>query len=504
MRSLSPDILLTFIHLDKQLKTPLYLQLYQQVKANILSGMLKQGDRMPSTRSFSEGLGISRNSVLLAFDQLTLEGFLMTRAGNGTFVCDQLNELKINKKRIVALTSSLKELPDQVPNRLKELSSYTSFVSAHSDRERSIPFQPSVTSFADFPFKIWAQIAASVYKKMDQLHLGYDSAQGHLPLREVISEYLRINRAIICTPEQIVIVNGSSQALNLIAELLLSKGDTCWMEDPGYLWAKSAFARFGGEICPIPIGEHGMDLAYAIEKAPKAKLAYVTPGHQFPLGKVMRLSERIQLLKLASNRNMWIIEDDYESEFRYSGRPIPALKGLDSFAKVIYVGTFNKTLFPALRIGYMVMPTIEMAQKISVIKAMTDRQSPIIDQAILTAFIAEGHFLRHLRRMRLSYKKAQGLLIHLLNKHFGANIGISAKEAGMHIMVWFPLHKVAPQLSNQAKEIGILLYAVDELAIKFKHPNAFIMGFTGFEAEIMEQAVIGLKKLLNIEPLEKF
>ena len=224
------------------------------------------------------------------------------------------------------------------------------------------------------------------------------------------------------------------------------------MEDPGYLWAKSAFSRFGGKICPVPITSSGLDLDYATRKFPGAKLAYVTPSHQYPLGETMPLTERIKLLKIASQQKMWVVEDDYESEFRYVSRPIPALKGLDTFGRVIFIGTFNKSLFPALRIGYIVLPSVVMAKQLAMIKAITDRQSPVIDQAILTNFILEGHFLRHLRRMKLLYKKAQEELISLLHQYFGLDVRISAADAGMHLVVWFLKDKVTKDITHQAKK----------------------------------------------------
>lgn len=497
MRSLSPDIFLTFIQLDRSRKIPMYVQLYRQIRDSIFEGMLKQGDRMPSTRHLSEGLSVSRNCVLLAFEQLALEGFLTAKVGSGTFVCEQLNDLRPNKKVFKDIQPLREAFTAPVYTFQTELPSYTSFVLTHSGQEAALPFQPSVPSFIDFPFKLWAKIAAAVYKNIYHLHLGYDSAQGFLPLRTALTNYLRVNRSINCSPEQIVIVNGSSQALNLISELLLKKGDLCWMEDPGYLWAKSAFSRFSGKICPIPITPSGIDLDYAIQNFPKAKLAYITPSHQYPLGETMPLSNRLKLLKFASVQDMWVIEDDYESEFRYVGRPIPALKGLDTFGKVIYIGTFNKTLFPALRIGYVVLPSVEMAGQITIIKAMTDRQSPVIDQSILTNFITEGHFLRHLRRMKLIYKKTQEELIHLLFQHFGADIRISAENAGMHIIVWFLTDTITPDIPHKAKERGIMLYAVDELTVKFKYPTAFMIGFTGFKRSMMEHSVIALKNMIR-------
>ncbi|WP_316751545.1 PLP-dependent aminotransferase family protein [Pedobacter gandavensis] len=495
MSKISPEILLTFINLERTLKTPLYIQLYDEIKRGVFDGMLKHGDRMPSTRSLATEFSISRNCVLLAFEQLTLEGFLSSKTGDGTYVCEQLNELKtsIRKLKKVLITE---EKPFVVPET-NELPLHAKFVLNYIGQEAMLPFQPSIPSLPDFPFQIWAKIAANVYRNIHELHLGYDSAQGYLPLREALTDYLRINRSINCRADQIVLVNGSSQAMHLIAELLLKTDDQCWMEDPGFLRAKSAFSRFGAKICPVPISASGMDLDFAMQQFPAAKLAYVTPAHQYPLGETMPLMERIKLLKWAAKQNMWVIEDDYESEFRYVNRPIPALKGLDTFGKVIYVGTFNKTLFPALRIGYMVLPSVALAQQFTIAKAVIDRQSPIIDQAILTEFILGGHYSRHLRRMRLVYRKAQEELVFLLKQQLGDQLRVETTDAGMHLVAWLLTDKDASAVAGKARANGIFIYAVDELSVAFKHPKALILGFTGFSRKLMEEAVFKLKNILT-------
>ncbi|MBB2148266.1 MocR-like pyridoxine biosynthesis transcription factor PdxR [Pedobacter gandavensis] len=496
MSKISPEILLTFINLDRSLKTPLYIQLYDAIKQNVFDGMLKHGDRMPSTRSLATEFSISRNCVLLAFEQLTLEGFLTSKTGDGTYVCEQVNELKPSVRELKK--RSAVEERTLIATETAEVPLHAKFVLNYIGQEAMLPFQPSIPSLPDFPFQIWAKIAANVYRNIHKLHLGYDSAQGFLPLREALTDYLRINRSISCTADQIVLVNGSSQAMHLIAELLLKKEDQCWMEDPGFLRAKSAFARFGAKICPVPIAASGMDLDYARKHFPAAKLAYVTPSHQYPLGETMPLMERIKLLKWAAQQNMWVIEDDYESEFRYVNRPIPALKGLDTFGKVIYVGTFNKTLFPALRIGYMVLPSVALAQQFTIAKAVIDRQSPVIDQAILTEFILEGHFSRHLRRMRLVYRKAQEDLVALLKQHLGDFLRVETTDAGMHLVAWLLDDEDATAVANKARANGVFIYAVDELSVAFKHPAALIIGFTGFSLKMMEEAVLKLKEILKM------
>jgi GntR family transcriptional regulator/MocR family aminotransferase len=354
-----------------------------------------------------------------------------------------------------------------------------------------------VPAVEHFPFKIWARIAADIYRNIHSLHLGYGDTQGHLPLRQALADYLRINRSIHCTPEQILIVNGSRQAINLAAQTLLKKGDQCWMEDPGYQAARGAITRWGGALCPVPLTQYGLDIDYAIEHYPNAKFAYVTPSHQYPVGGMLPLGERLKLLQWAAKHQMWLLEDDYDSEFRYNGRPVPALKGLDDKGCVIYAGTFSKVLFPALRLGYMVLPSAEMAQQFKMVKSTIDRQNPVIDQAIVARFMEEGHFARHLRRMRALYKKQQDELTALLKKHLGEYLEANACDTGMHMIAWVRRPCNLPLLIKKAEEQEIVLQSVADYCIHFQQRDALIMGFTGFNAAHLEQSVLKLKKLFR-------
>lgn len=495
MSKISPEIPLPFISLDRTVSMPLYRQLYEGIRNSIFSGMLKQGERMPSTRTWAEELSVSRNCVMQAFDQLLLEGFLEGRAGDGTYVCKQLPELP---KRPGADPGAVVVLPEQVAAPPEIRTQYwlpRDVMERDSETETFVPFQLCVPSLDAFPFSTWSKISSAVYRDIQLLHLGYNDAQGYLPLREALVDYLRINRSIRCTAEQIVIVNGSRQALQLAMQVLLSAGDECWMEDPGYNAVKTAITQRGAKLCPVPVTAQGIDITYASTHYPKAKLAYVTPSHQYPLGGTLPLSERLRLLQWAAVNRMWIIEDDYDSEFRYNGRPIPALQGLDTNGNVIYVGTFSKVLFPALRLAYLVLPTPEVARHFKIAKAVADRHSPLIEQRVLSTFITEGHFERHMRRMRVLYKKQQDTLIRLLQLHLSHEVTIAAADAGMHLVVWL-LRDIPDTVMVQAAAVRrLIVFPVTEFVVQFPQRPGLLLGFTGFTDEQLEQSVLCLKQV---------
>jgi GntR family transcriptional regulator/MocR family aminotransferase len=495
MPKTTTHISLPFLSLNRSVTVPLYRQLYEAIRNSILEGMLQHGERMPATRALAEELQVSRNCVLLAFEQLVLEGYLEGKTGSGTFVCAQLPVQPRRKKpgtagRSAAVPRRSRLAPVQYPvpeARLLKDSGY----------ESPLPFQVAVPAYDLFPFRVWSRIAAQVYRDIHRLHLGYDDAQGYYPLREALCNYLRIHRSIHCTPAQVVMTSGSRQALHLACSLLLQQGDGCWMEDPGYNAVKLSITRHGGQLCPVPVTPQGIDVDYAITHYPHARLAYLTPSHQFPLGGTLPLTERLKLLKHAAKHNMWILEDDYDSEFRYNGRPIPALQSLDSAGNVVYIGTFSKVLFPALRMGYLVLPSKQMATQFRLAKAAIDRQSPLIDQAILAAFINQGHFARHLRRMRMLYKKMHDELVTLLQLHLADELDVQAGDAGMHLVAWLKQYRDASALVEKAAAQGLVLHTVEDYVIRFRQRPGLQMGFTGFSAAQLKHAVLALKKLLK-------
>lgn len=491
MGKITPQILLTFISIDKKLDKTINSQLYDQLKDGIFGGMLRPLDRMPSTREMSRELKISRNTVLQVFEQLTMEGFFETKTGAGTFISRNVEKFSYPKQK------SAPPVQKSAHTVARPYGLNDTFKGHISELEPLRPFQQSIPLISEFPFPTWTRISAAVHKNMHLLHLGYDDAQGYLPLRKALCDHLRISRSINCEAENMVIVNGSRQALHLAAEILLNKGDQCWMEDPGYQGATSALQRFGAQICPVPITNDGMDLNYAMQHYPKAKLAYVTPSHQFPMGNTMPLGERLKLLNWAKDNSMWIIEDDYDSEFRYNGRPIPALQGMDTNGNVIYIGNLSKVLLPALRLGYMIFPSNAMARQFAIGKSVIEGQSNIINQAIVAEFIRQGHFSRHIRRMRVLYKKSQDDLVSLINLHLKNKLTPAPVEAGMHMLAWLPTGINAKLIADEALKEGLIIHNINQFCIKFDHPNGLILGFTGFSFSQMEAAILKLKQVLD-------
>jgi GntR family transcriptional regulator/MocR family aminotransferase len=489
MGKITPQILLTFIAIDKSAGKIIHTQLYKQLKNGIHEGMLRPGDRMPSSREMSRELKVSRNTVLQVFEQLTIEGYFETKTGSGTYISKITGKFSRPKNQV---------LPEKPVRPLAKPYGLNDAYKGHtSEFDPIVPFQQSVPLLSEFPFDAWARISASVTKKMSSLHLGYDDAQGYLPLRKALCDHLRISRSINCDPENMLLVSGTRQALHLTMEMLLNKGDECWMEDPGYQGAISAMNRFGGKICPVPVTNRGIDLDFAMQHYPKAKLAYVTPSHQFPIGSTLALEERVKLLDWARDNQLWIIEDDYDSEYRYNSRPIPSLQGMDTAGNVIYIGNLSKVLLPALRLTYMVFPTNTMARQFTVAKSAMDGQSNIITEAIISEFISQGYFSRHIRRMKLLYKKAQDDLANLISLHLKDLLTPVPVEAGMHFIALLSPAINAETVAREALKEGVIIQPLSHYSIKFGEPNGLILGFSGFTFKEMEQGIFKLKQVLD-------
>jgi len=494
MGKITPQILVTFINIRKTKGNTIHRQLYEQLKKAIHEGMLAPGERLPSSRELSRELKISRNAVLQVFEQLIMEGFFEGKTGSGTFVGKSVAGFARGKSKTLSPGSSASPEIRQ----FNHAGLNNAFRHTNNGTEPMLPFQQSVPLMAEFPFATWARVSAAVHRKMHLLHLAYDDVQGYFPLRKAIADHLRISRSIKCEPGQILIVNGTRQALHLAAEMLINKGDQCWIEDPGYPGAVSAIERFGGEVCPIPVTSTGPDIDFAVAHYPKAKLAYVTPSHQFPMGNTMALSERIKLLNRAHEHQMWIIEDDYDSEFRYDSRPIPALQGMDKHGSVIYSGTFSKVLLPAIRLGYLVFPSETMARQFANGKSIIDGQCNVVTQAIVSDFITQGHFSRHIRRMKLLYKKNQDELVTLIKRHLSGQLIPVPVEAGMHFVAWLPEGVDAEIIADEALEKNLIVHPVSQYCISANHRTGLMLGFAGFSFNEMEAAVLILKDVLDI------
>lgn len=479
---------------------PLYRQVYETLRQSILSGHLPAQSRMPSTRSLAAQLAVSRMTIVAAYDQLLAEGYIEGRSGSGTYVASVLPEtmLEIRDKK-----SSQRKTPAGASpilskrGRLLASFDHTHLRASRTDKKFSA-FHPGIPALDAFPFDIWSRLMSRRFKGMSVSLFGSGNPAGYEPLRRAVAVYLGTARAVRCTSEQVFIVAGAQQALSLIAQVLVDEGDAIWMENPGHLGTRNLFVTVGAKIISVPIDEEGFDLSFALRENKEARLACVTPSHQFPLGTVMSLARRLALLKWAANYNSWIVEDDYDSEFRYAGRPLPSLQGLDEQAgnRVIYVGTFSSTIFPALRLGYMIVPE-NLIDAFTAARALTDSHSPSIEQAVLTDFIEEGHFARHLRKMRALYAERQAVLVSAARNELRGLLEVPADKAGMHLIGWLPDGVSANSVAQKALAQGVITNPLSAYSAKKLAREGLILGYTAFTPGQIRNGVKRLAKALG-------
>ncbi|MGE1081864.1 PLP-dependent aminotransferase family protein [Pseudomonas shirazensis] len=419
----------------------LSLQLYQALRARVLDGRLSSGTRLPASRDLAKVLALSRNSVVRAYDQLYAEGYIETRVGDGTYV-SRLPKLstEVSTGLYPGLSTGLSTI---VHKSTEDLSSNASssvpldrLKNHHLPMPRSGPpraFRVGVPAFDLFPFDVWAKLHAGFWRNPDPARLGYGDPAGELQLRELIAAYLRQSRGISCTAGQIVITSGAQQAITLCAQLLVQPGQAVAVENPGYRAAGHAFAIAGGQVKGVPVDAEGLDCA-RLEQLLDCRMAYVTPAHQYPTGVTMSLARRLQLLAWAERSDGWIIEDDYDGEYRYSGAPLAPLAALDQQGRVLYVGTFGKIAFPALRLGYLVLPQ-SLVEPFSQARALAVRHSEVGTQSVMAQFMALGHFQRHIRRMRRAALSRRNVLKAGWPTAVAGLGTMPEVAAGLHVMV---------------------------------------------------------------------
>lgn len=423
---------------DRDPEVSAYKWLYAALRDEIVTGRLRPGARLPATRELAKQHGLSRGTVMNSFDQLKAEGYLEGAVGSGTYVS-------------TVLPDELLEVGRKAATRLQAARSAEPRISNFAKRVRLFPnlevrpgraFRTNLPALDLFPVTLWAQVASRRLRRVSMnLLLGCD-AMGYMPLREAIAAYLGASRGVHCLPHQVAIVSGVQEALDLVARLLLNPGDRVCMENPGYPGAAMVFKAAGAKVSAVPLDGEGMTLEK--EALQGARLVYVTPGHQFPLGITMSLVRRLQLLDWAAKSGAVILEDDYDSEFRYSGRPVPALQGLDQRGLVLFTGSFSKVLFPSLRLGYLVVPS-DLVESVSAVISLTNRHAPLLEQSILCDFITQGHFGRHLRRMRQVYAERRSVLEESAHKTLAGLLEITGVEAGLQTAAW-----LRPGLSGEA------------------------------------------------------
>ena len=398
---------------------PLFRQVYLQIRSAILSQSLRPGTKLPSTRALASQLSVSRSAVVSAYEQLLAEGYASGKVGSGTYVSSDLPEpIEGRRPRRVAGPKAMEAL------------SVADFVDVTVQSDER-PFNLGRTLVDARTMQLWRRLSARVFRSLGHSHFGYSDPRGLRELRSAISDYLRAARAVRCDPEQIVVTAGTQQAIDLVIRVLRQIEMQAWIEDPGYSLTRQALLAAGVKTFPIPVDGQGIDVRFGIRSAAKARAVFVTPSHQFPTGVVLSMARRLELLGWAREARAWIIEDDYASEFRYGGRALASLQGLDDSERVIYVGTLNKALFPGLRLGYAVVPPALLRAFVTA-RYLVDRQPSSLSQAVVADFIEEGHFAAHLRRMRLLYRDQRDVLVAALRRRLGDELTVDPPDQGMH------------------------------------------------------------------------
>ena len=489
-----PSALSPVIAVDRKAAKPLHKQIYDAYRLMIVSRNLGAGQQIPSTRALSAELRISRIPVLTAYSQLLAEGYFEARAGAGTFVCSSLPD---------QLTSS-----DRGSSRSADLRSGARPASRHAmllPAYERLPwlrglgaFNVSQPAFDQFPFPTWSRIVMRHCRSPHARELHYGGPLGFAELRKAICTYLRTARAVQCDPDQVMVVAGSQQALEITTRVLLDDRSAAWVEEPGYWLTRQVLTAAGCRLVPVPVDREGMDVAAGIKKCRKARAAFVAPSHQYPLGATMSASRRLQLLDWAQSSGSWIIEDDYDSEYRYGNMPIASLQGMDHNSRVIYIGTFSKTLFPSLRLGYVVIPP-DLVGRFAAVRHAMDITSPHFFQAVLTDFMNEGHFARHIRRMRQLYAQRRIALVDELQREFGAALEVLGSEAGMHLAVVLPKGFHDREVAARAAHEKLWLAPLSPAYLGETPRQGFILGFGNTTVEAMPKAVRQLKSVLFAE-----
>jgi GntR family transcriptional regulator/MocR family aminotransferase len=470
---------------------PAYEWLSAALREEILAGRLRPGARLPSTRVMASHYALSRGTVISAYDQLRSEGYVDGTVGSGTYVNHVLPDDLLHVSRRADVKPAT---PDGT--RTYRLSSFARRLRPFpvGEPRAARAFYPNHPAVDLFPTTLWAQVVARRARMASTKALLGCGPMGHQPLREAIAEYLRTARGARCTADQVAVVSGVQEALDLLGRVLLEPGDRVCMESPGYVGAALVFRALGARVAPIAVDAEGMRVPDP--RAREARLAYITPGHQFPLGMTMSLPRRLELLEWARATGALIVEDDYDSEYRYSGRPIPALQGLDQHGLVALVGSFSKVLFPSLRLGYLVVPP-DLVDVIASAKSVATRYAPVLDQAILCDFITGGHFGRHLRRMREVYAERRGVLFEEAERHLNGLLEITGVEAGLQTAGWLApgITGVAAARAAAAQQVDVV--PLSQYDLRPSSREGLQLGFAAVDAHEIRRGVRGLALALE-------
>ena len=480
--------------LEREGPTPLFQQLYRQLRQAVLEGRVRPGVRLPATRFLARELGLSRNTVLTAYEQLASEGFLELRHRSGVFVAEDLP---------IAEPVALETPPTPAPRIGKR--GQATIGSRPVVDPRSTPeanrwpgcFASALPDVSSFPFDLWARLLARTWRRPSaQLPVGGD-AGGHPDLRAAIAHYVGEARGIACDPDHVLVVSGIRQALDLTCRLLLDPGDAAWMENPGHPGLRAVLVANGLHVASVPVDSEGIDVAAGRRMAPRARLACVAPSHQYPLGVALSLQRRLMLLDWAREAQAWVLEDDYDSEYRYAGRPLAALKSLDADHRVIYVGTLSKLMFPSLRLAYLVAPP-QLADAFRRLRAALDDQPSMVAQPALAELFRSGHLAAHARRMRQTYAARQRAFLAAAEIHLDGLVAFKPEDSGLHL-VGHPRGRLKGRhdhaLAAVARRDGIVLSCLSEYDAAGGGPEGLMFGYAAAPEHLVVPALRRLKEI---------
>lgn len=471
-----------FHHLkpSRQYDAPMYLQLYRRYREAIAAGKLGPGDRVPSVRSLASELGLARGTIEMAYQMLVSEGYFVARGAAGTVVSPRLGSLA-----------------EPAHGKVSPPRAHASSVSSRrpAAATEALPFQLGLPALDAFPRKTWARLAGRSLRTLETAAMTYPDPAGYDPLRRTIATYLGISRGIACSPGQVFVTAGYQGALELVRRTLLQVGDLGWYEDPGYILARQFLERAGMRLEPVPVDDEGLNVSIGQRRAAHARFVVVTPTHQSPTGVALSLPRRLELLEWASRHRAWIIEDDYDSEFRYHGRPLPPLKSLDRDGRVLYTGTFSKVLFPGLRLAYLVVPASE-ADRFEDMANHLPGPGSILPQAMVADFMEQGHFARHLRKMRSLYAARRGYLVDALTQTMGQRLHIQPQAGGIHILARLNTRQSDKILSGAAQAGGLAVQALSNWRLRKSSQGGLLMGFANFATA--EDAAISVRRLVAV------
>ncbi|WP_029356712.1 PLP-dependent aminotransferase family protein [Bosea sp. 117] len=486
------------LDIERRADAPLHRQLYDRLVDEIAAGSIKPGEKLPSTRDLARLLGVSRNTILLAFDHLISEGFLEPMTGSGTYVARDLPE-QLPAKAPARINPAIKAA-GSLDRSFISPSAFSNVPATLRHMRRPVPFRANFPAVDMFPIRRWAGLAATLYRELDTEAagelLGEGDPQGYEPLRVAIAEHVGLSRGLDCGPHNVIVFAGAQHAVDLACRILLTPGEDVWCEDPGYDGIYASSIAAGANPVAVPVDEEGIVVAEGIARAPEARLVYVSPSKQFPLGMELSLERRYALLQWANAAGAWILEDDYDTEFRYSGRPRPALHALDREGRVLYFGTFSKMLFPGLRLGYAIVPDALVEAFVSA-RSVVGRFSPMLEQALVARFMSEGQLAAHVRRMRRLYARRQDYLLDCIARKLGRWMTAEPTATGMEVIARLADGLSGQEVAELAARRGLEILPLSALAREAEVDHLITLGFSAFSEEQMDAGCEVLRDALR-------